>query len=89
MPRCCARAIATDPRKSQNFPNASWFEEGKSVQENITVWCSNDYLGMGQHPLVIDAMKTALDGVGTGSGGTRNISGTTKYHVQLEKELGD
>ena len=72
-------------RKRGKFPNAIWYS--KYGVKKIVNWCSNDYLGMGQHQFVIDAMKTALDNVGTGSGGTRNISGTTKYHEALEVEL--
>ena len=72
-------------RKSGAFPRATWFKEG--AEQDITVWCSNDYLGMGQNECVIEAVKAAVDAAGTGSGGTRNISGTTRYHVQLETEL--
>ncbi len=72
-------------RERGNYPSAIWYS--KYGVKKIINWCSNDYLGMGQHQLVIDAMKTALDSVGAGSGGTRNISGTTKYHVVLEDEL--
>ena len=72
-------------RERGKYPNAIWYS--KYGVKKIINWCSNDYLGMGQHQQVIDSMKTALDAVGTGSGGTRNISGTTKYHVALEDEL--
>ena len=73
-------------RVAGEFPRATWFKDD-NTQQNITVWCSNDYLGMGQNPCVVEAVKSAVDAAGTGSGGTRNISGTTRYHVQLEQEL--
>ena len=73
-------------RKAGAFPRATWFKDDNS-EKDITVWCSNDYLGMGQNPCVVEAVKSAVDAAGTGSGGTRNISGTTRYHVQLEQEL--
>jgi len=72
-------------RERGDFPQAIWY--GKYAIKNIVNWCSNDYLGMGQHRVVIDAMHTALDQTGAGSGGTRNIGGTSRYHVALEHEL--
>lgn len=75
-------------RKKGAFPRATWFKDNLDEQ-SITVWCSNDYLGMGQNDCVVEAVKSAVDAAGTGSGGTRNISGTTRYHVQLEDELAD
>ena len=72
-------------RQRGDFPRAMYY--GKYNIKTITNWCSNDYLGMGQHKVVIDAMHTALDTTGAGAGGTRNISGTTHYHVALEHEL--
>ncbi len=75
-------------RNKGAFPNARCFA-GHNGPKPITVWCSNDYLGMGQHPKVIGAMEEALHDVGAGSGGTRNIGGNTHYHVDLEDELAD
>ncbi len=72
-------------RESGKFPNAIWY--GPYAIKNIVNWCSNDYLGMGQHKVVIDATHTALNHTGSGSGGTRNIGGTSHYHVALEHEL--
>ena len=76
-------------RNVQNFPSATKYNDKNKASDQVTVWCSNDYLGMGQNKNVINAMKIALDTCGAGSGGTRNISGTTHYHVLLEKELAD
>jgi len=73
-------------RTKGSYPNAHCFH-GHNGPKPITVWCSNDYLGMGQHPAVVEAMEEALHSVGAGSGGTRNIGGNTHYHVELEAEL--
>ncbi len=75
-------------RNKGSFPNARCFAHHNGPQP-VTVWCSNDYLAMGQHPDVIAAMEEALHDVGAGSGGTRNIGGNTHYHIQLERELAD
>ena len=79
--------IDIERRKGQ-FPHATW-RKPDGTEQDITVWCGNDYLGMGQHPVVLNAMHEALDATGAGSGGTRNISGTTLYHKRLEAEIAD
>ena len=82
------RVFADLKRHRGAFPRATW-TNAEGVERDIVVWCSNDYLGQGQNPVVLDAMHQAIDEHGSGSGGTRNISGTNHHHVQLEAELAD
>jgi 5-aminolevulinate synthase len=81
------RVFADIVRQRGGYPRADYYDG--SDRRQITVWCSNDYLCMGQHPVVLQAMHEAIDTTGAGAGGTRNISGTTHYHVELEQELAD
>src|SRR5262249_20822057 len=81
------RTFANMARLAGSFPYADYCDAQADAHRTVTVWCSNDYLGMGQSPEVIRAMVRAIETDGAGAGGTRNISGTNRHHVELEHEL--